>query len=134
MTLTEVLTAVTILLTSMAIAIPSLLQTRESYELQSAARMVESRMQSARIHAVTRNRDCRINVISPSTYLVECQGSNWETVETVSLPHGLMASASARPEFHQRGNVAPTGTITVWNSKGRSLRVIVNVNGRVRIQ
>jgi len=134
MTLTEVLIAVTILLTSMAIAIPSLLQTRESYELQSAARMVESRMQSARIHAVTRNRDCRINVISPSTYLVECQGSNWETVETVSLPHGLMASASARPEFHQRGNVAPTGTITVWNSKGRSLRVIVNVNGRVRIQ
>ena len=134
MTLTEVLTAVTILLTSMAIAIPLLLQTRESYELQSAARMVESRMQSARIHAVTRNRDCRINVISPSTYLVECQGSNWETVETVSLPHGLMASASARPEFHQRGNVAPTGTITVWNSKGRSLRVIVNVNGRVRIQ
>jgi len=134
MTLTEVLIAVTILLTSMAIAIPSLLQTRESYELQSAARMVESRMQSARIHAVTRNRDCRINVISPSTYLVECQGSNWETVETVSLPHGLMASASARPEFHQRGNVAPTGTITVWNSKGRSLRVIGNVNGRVRIQ
>ena len=134
MTLTEVLIAVTILLMSMAIAIPSLLQTRESYELQSAARMVESRMQSARIHAVTRNRDCRINVISPSTYLVECQGSNWETVETVSLPHGLMASASARPEFHQRGNVAPTGTITVWNSKGRSLRVIVNVNGRVRIQ
>jgi type II secretory pathway pseudopilin PulG len=134
MTLTEVLIAVTILLTSMVIAIPSLLQTRESYELQSAARMVESRMQSARIHAVTRNRDCRINVISPSTYLVECQGSNWETVETVSLPHGLMASASARPEFHQHGNVAPTGTITVWNSKGRSLRVIVNVNGRVRIQ
>jgi Tfp pilus assembly protein FimT len=134
MTLTEILIAVTILLTSMAISIPSLLQARESYELQSAARMVESRMQSARIDAVTRNRDCRVNVISLTTYVVECQGSSWEAVETVSLPHGLTVSASARPEFHQRGNVAPTGTITVWNSKGRSLRVIVNVNGRVRIQ
>ena len=134
MTLTEVLIAVTILLMSMAIATPSLLQERETYELLSAARMVESRMQSARIHAVTRNRDCRVNVTSPSTYQVECQGSSWETVETVSLPHGLTASASARPEFHERGNVAPTATITVWNSKGRSLRVIVNVNGRVRIQ
>jgi type II secretory pathway pseudopilin PulG len=134
MTLTEILIGVTILVTSMAIAIPSLLQQRETYDLQSAARMVESRMQSARIHAVTRNRDCRINLTSSSTYAVECQGSTWQTIETVVLPRGLTASASARPEFHERGNVAPTATITVWNSKGRSMRVIVNVNGRVRIQ
>ncbi len=134
MTLTEALIAVTILLTSMAIAIPSLLQARETWELQSAARMVESRMQSARIHAVTRNRDCRINLISSSTYAVECQRSSWDNIETVSLPRGMTVSANARPEFHERGNVAPTATITVWNSKGRSLRVIVNVNGRVRIQ
>ena len=80
--------------------------------------MVESRMQSARIHAVTRNRDCRINVTSSSTYAVECQGSTWETIETVSLPRGMTVSASARPEFHERGNVAPTATITVWNSQG----------------
>ena len=134
MTLTEVLIAVTILLMSMAIATPSLLQERENYELLSAARMVESRMQSARINAVTRNRDCRITLTSPSTYVVECQGSTWETIETVTTPRGITAAASARPEFHERGNVAPTATITVWNSKGRSMRVIVNVNGRVRIQ
>jgi Tfp pilus assembly protein FimT len=134
MTLTETCIAVTILLASTAIAIPSLLQARETYELQSAARMVESRMQSARIHAVTRNRDCRINLTSPLAYAVECQGTSWETIEAVSLPRGMTVSASARPEFHERGNVAPAATITVWNSKGRSLRVIVNVNGRVRIQ
>jgi len=134
MSLTETLVAVTILVMSMAFAIPSLLRSRSSYELQSAARMVESRMQSARIHAVTRNRDCRINVTSTTSYAVECQGATWETIETVELPHGLTVTSSARPEFHQRGNVAPTGTITVWNSQGRSLRVIVNVNGRVRIQ
>ena len=96
--------------------------------------MVESRMQSARIHAITRKRDCRINVTSSITYAVECQGSTWETIESVALPRGITLSASARPEFHERGNVGPTGTITVWNRSGRSLRVIVNINGRVRIQ
>ena len=96
--------------------------------------MVESRMHSARIHAVTRNRDCRINVTSLTSYAVECQGSAWETIETITLPRGLTISASARPEFHERGNVAPTATITVWDSMGHSMRVIVNVNGRVRVQ
>jgi len=134
MSLTETLVAVTILVTSIAIATPSLLRSREAYELQSAARMVESRMQSARILAVRSNRDCRINVTSTSSYAVECQATTWEAVETVSLPAGLTVTASARPVFHERGSVAPTATITVWNSRGRSLRVIVNVNGRVRIQ
>ena len=134
MSLTETLVAVTILVTSIAIATPSLLRSREAYELQSAARMVESRMQSARILAVRRNRDCRVNVTSTSSYALECQGTSWETIETVSLPRGLTVTASASPVFHERGSVAPTATITVWNSRGRNLRVIVNVNGRVRIQ
>jgi Tfp pilus assembly protein FimT len=85
MTLTEVLIAVTILLMSMAIATPSLLQARETYELQSAARMVESRMQSARIHAVTRNRDCRINHFTVDV-CGGMPGIDLETIETVSLP------------------------------------------------
>jgi hypothetical protein len=96
--------------------------------------MLETHMQAARIDAVTRNRDCRINVISPTSYAVECQGTTWDTVETVQLPRGITITANARPEFHERGNVAPTATLTVWNSSGRNLRVIVNVNGRIRIQ
>ena len=134
MSLTQTLVTVFLLLTSMAIAIPSLFRVRESYELQSAARMVESRMQSVRIYAVTCNRDCRINVTSTTSYAMECQGNTWETIESVTLPRGLTVTASARPEFHERGSVAPTATITVWNSLGKSLRVIVNINGRVRIQ
>ena len=134
MTLTETCIALTIMVTTVAVSTPSLLRSREIYELQSAARMVESRMQSARVHAITRNEDCRINVTSSTTYAVECQESTWETIDTVALPRGITVTASARPEFHERGNVAPTATITVWNRSGRSLRVIVNINGRVRIQ
>ena len=134
MSLTESLIAVAIMAITMAISTPSLLRAREIYELQAAARMVESRMQSARILAVTRNRDCRINVTSPATYVVECQGTAWQTIETITLPRGITVTASARPEFHERGSVAPTATVTVWNRSGGNLRVIVNVNGRVRIQ
>jgi hypothetical protein len=96
--------------------------------------MVESRMQSARINAVTRNRDCRLNVTSSTTYVVECQGTAWEPIESIAMPRSITITASARPEFHEHGNVAPTATITLWDSSGHSVRVIVNVNGRVRIQ
>jgi len=134
MSLTESLIAMAIMAITLAISAPSLLRARETYELQSAARIVESRMQLARILAVTRNRDCRINVTSPGTYAVECQGAVWESLEIIALPRGITVSASARPEFHQRGTVAPTATVTVWDRSGRNLRVIVNVNGRVRVQ
>jgi hypothetical protein len=134
MSLAESCVALSIMAATMAVSVPSLIRTREVYALNSAARMVESRMQSAKIRAVTRNQDCRINVISATSYVVECQGTAWTTVESVALPPGITVTSSARPEFHARGNVAPTGTITVWDRTGRNVRVIVNVNGRVRIQ
>ena len=134
MSLTELCVAVAIMLATAAITTPSLLRAREVYVLQSAARMVETRMHSARILAVTRNRDCRLNVTSATTYIVECQGTAWETVESITLPRSITISGTGRPEFHEHGNVAPTATLTVWDSSGHSVRVIVNVNGRVRIQ
>jgi hypothetical protein len=134
MSLSESCVALAIMAATMAVSVPSLIRTREVFELHSAARMVESRMQSAKIRAVTRNQDCRINVTSAMSYVVECQGAAWTAIESVSLPAGITVTASARPEFHARGNVAPTGTITVWDKAGRNIRVIVNVNGRVRIQ
>jgi type II secretory pathway pseudopilin PulG len=134
MSLTELCVAVAIMLTAAAISTPSLLRAREVYVLQSTARMVESRMQSARIQAVTRNRDCRLNVTSSTTYVVECQGSAWETIESITMPRAITIMGSARPEFHPHGNVAPTATLTLWDSMSHSVRVIVNVNGRVRIQ
>jgi Tfp pilus assembly protein FimT len=134
MSLSESLVALAIMAITMAASVPSLIRTREVYALHSAARMVESRMQSAKIRAVTRNQDCRINVTSSASYVVECQGTSWTTIESVSMPPGITVTASARPEFHARGNVAPTGTLTVWDKTGRNIRVIVNVNGRIRLQ
>jgi hypothetical protein len=90
-------------------------------------------MYSARVTAITRNQDCRLVVTSPSAYVTECQGTAWQVVDRVTLPKGITIAANARPEFHPRGNVSPTATLTLSNSR-RSIRVIVNVNGRVRLQ
>ena len=134
MSLTESCFALVIASVAMAITTPSLIRARETYVLNSAAHDVASRMYAARVAAITRNRDCRLRVTSTTSYAIECQGASWETIDSAALPGGITVSANARPEFHRRGNVAPTATVTLRNSVGESMRVIVNINGRVRIQ
>jgi hypothetical protein len=91
-------------------------------------------MYSAKINAITRNRDCRLNVTSPVAYIVECHAAIWETIDHVALPPGINISTNAKPTFHRRGTVVPTATVTLSDSTGHSIHVIVNVNGRVRLQ
>jgi hypothetical protein len=134
MSLTETCLGLAIAASAMVIATPSLLRAREEYVLRTAAHDVATKMYAAKIAAITRNRDCRLRVASPVSYITECQSAVWEPIETITLPRGITISANARPEFHRRGNVAPAATITVWDSMGHSVRVIVNINGRVRIQ
>ena len=134
MSLLESCLVLVIASTAMTISAPSLIHTRETYILKSAARDVATKMHAARIGAIARNRDCRLRIVSPAQYVVECQGATWELIDNVTLPRGMTVTGNARPEFHRRGNVSPTATFTVWNRAGQSVRVVVNVNGRVRIQ
>src|SRR5213593_1314144 len=134
MSLTETCLGLAIAASVMVIATPSLLRAREEYVLRSAAHDVATKMYSAKIAAITRNRDCRLRVTSAVSYVIECQGAVGEPIDTVTLPRGVTITANARPEFHRRGNVAQAATISVWDSAGHSVRVIVNINGRVRIQ
>jgi len=73
-------------------------------------------------------------VTSASSYVIECDEGSWRTIERLPMPRGITMNANARPEFHRRGNVSPTATVTLRNGVGTIRRVIVNVNGRVRIQ
>ena len=134
MSLLESCVSVAIVSTVTVIAAPSLMRARESYELDAAARQVASHLQSARIKAVSRNQDCRIRVDSQATYLIECQDALWRVDENIVLRRGFRIAATASPEFHRRGNVSPAATITIWDTGGRSKRVIVNITGRVRVE
>jgi Tfp pilus assembly protein FimT len=135
MTLTESCIAAAVVSTVMAIAVPSFVKAKETYTLTSAAHDVASKMHATRITAIARNQDCRLTVTSAASYVMECQsGSTWQLVEQASVPKNITVTANARPEFHRRGNVSPTATFTLSNPSGHTTRVVVNVNGRVKIQ
>jgi len=134
MSLTETCLGLAIAASVMVIATPSLLRAREEYVLRSAAHDVATKVYAAKFAAIPRIRDCRRRVTRPVPYVVECQGRVWGPGDTVALPRGITITANARPEFHRRGNVAPAATISVWDKAGHAVRVVVNLNGRVRIQ
>jgi hypothetical protein len=133
MSLLESCLTVALISTATMIAVPSLIRARESYELEATARQVAGKMQLTRIKAVSRNRDCRIRVNSEVSYIIECEDPLWRPDETVILPRGFRITANASPQFHRRGNASPAATISVWDSRGRSKRVIVNITGRIRV-
>jgi type II secretory pathway pseudopilin PulG len=134
MTLTESCVAAAVVSTVMAVALPPLNRARQTYVLSSAAHDVAGRMHFARISAINRNRDCRLSVTSAVSYVIECDEGSWRVIARLAMPQGITLSANARPEFHRRGNVSPAATFTLRNMAGTLRRVIVNVNGRVRIQ
>jgi len=136
MTLTESCIAAAVVSTLMAIAVPSFVRAKETYSLAAAARDVEAKMHATRIAAIVRNQDCRLTVTSAASYVMECQTatSSWEIVERIALSNDITVTANNRPEFHRRGNVSPTATFTIGNPAGKTMQVVVNVNGRVRVQ
>jgi hypothetical protein len=134
MSLIEICIVLALLCATFTASAPSLLRSRDVYLLNAAARDVAGRLYSARAHAVAEGRDCRIRIASMTSYVVECGNAAWEPIERVDLSHNITVTANARPEFHPRGTVAPTATIAVWDAAGRVKRIVVNVNGRVRVQ
>ena len=134
MSLLETCATIAIVSTVVIFAAPSLIKARENYQLESVARQVAGKMQWTRIKAISRNRDCRIRVNSQTSYVIECQDPDWRADENIQLSRGFRITATASPEFHVRGNVAPTATLTVWDSHSKTRRVIVNITGRVRVE
>jgi Tfp pilus assembly protein FimT len=134
MTLLESCASIAIVSTVAVFAVPSLIKARQSHQLQVVARQVAGKMQWTRIQSISRNRDCRVRVNSQTSYVVECEDPDWVIRETVSLPSGFRITATTSPEFHPRGNAAPTGTLTISGAQSQSKRVIVNITGRVRVE
>jgi type II secretory pathway pseudopilin PulG len=134
MTLLESSLSIAIVSITAIVAVPPLIRAHDSYELDSTARQVAGNLQSARIKAISRNRDYRVRVISPATYAIEREDPTWKLDEALLIPRGFRITATASPQFHRRGNASPAGTIIVWNRSGRSKKVVVNITGRIRIE
>src|SRR5262245_60738146 len=104
MSLSESCIAAVVVSTVMTISLPSLNRAKQTYTLRSAAHDVAARMHFTRIASIVRNRDCRITVTSAATYVIECDEAPWRVIERITMPRGITIEASARPEFHRRGN------------------------------
>lgn len=134
MTLLESSITVAILSVTAIVAVPPLIRARESYELDATARQVAGNLQAARVKALTRNRDYRVRITSPVTYVIELEDAMWKIDEALLVPRGFRITANASPQFHARGNASPTATLIVWSPSGRSKKIIVNITGRIRIE
>jgi type II secretory pathway pseudopilin PulG len=134
MTLLESSVTIAVISITVVVAVPSLIRARESYELESAARQVAGNLQSARVKAVSRNRDYRVRVTSQVTYAIEREDPTWKNDEALLVPRGFHITANASPQFHRRGNASPAATFIVWSPSGRSKMIVVNITGRIRIQ
>src|SRR5262245_36178983 len=89
MSLLESLVSIAIISTVVMFAAPSLIKARENYQLDAVARQVAGKMQWTRIKAISRSRDCRMRVSSPTSYVVECQYPEWRANEEIVLPAGF---------------------------------------------
>ena len=134
MSLLESCISVAIILTIGFFAAPSIMKARDNYQLDLVTRQVAGNTQWTRVKAISRSRDCRIRVVSSTSYAMECLDPVWIADQTVALPQGFQISANATPQFHKRGNVAPAATLTISDKHSHSKQVVINITGRVRVQ
>jgi Tfp pilus assembly protein FimT len=134
MSLLESCISVAIILTIGFFAAPSIMKARDNYQLDLVTRQVAGNTQWTRVKAISRSRDCRVRVVSSTSYAMECLDPVWIADQTVALPQGFQISASATPQFHKRGNVAPAATLTISDKHSHSKQVVINITGRVRVQ
>lgn len=134
MTLLELSVSVGILTVMSFFAAPSLIQARNNYQLDQVTRQVAANTQWTRVKAISRSRDCRVRIVSNTSYVMECLDPVWITDQTITLPSGFQISANASPNFHKRGNAVLAATLTISDSHGHFKQVVINITGRVRVQ
>lgn len=152
--LVENLISAVIATTAIAAAAPGFERTLQLQRLESAAALLETDLQHARSLAVTQNRALRFEMRSGTTgacYVVHagrpgdclCEDRPAATCSNSTAPLrseafsgqgrlGIRATAASFIFDPTLGTVTPTSSIDISNRRGDTLRLVVNVMGRVR--
>lgn len=154
-TLVELMIVIGVMLTAMAIAVPTYHVTiKPSADLKGASQRIFSDMQLARLRAVSENVDYGLAFSAGPTYQVfkdvdgdlVCDGG--ESVKTVVLTDdystvqydtsqgggdGIDFSGGTAFTMTPRGLPSASGSVFLVNSKGDSKRVTVNAMGGIAI-
>lgn len=153
LTLVEALMTTAVLAVTTGTALPSLTSMAQRHRLEGATAQLETEMQYARSLAVTDRRAVRFSFNADeagSCYVIHtgsagacrCEGegavctgdASAIRAVTYRAADGLrVTSNSASFMFDPtKGTVTPTATIQVGNARGDTLKLVVNILGRVR--
>jgi type II secretory pathway pseudopilin PulG len=117
-------------------AVPGVHRINQEWALLGGTRMIESSLLWARMRAIAANDSLAFIIEQEGKlfYWREPDGTKISSTEHW-LPAGIrIISSPKKPlRFYQHGNAVPAGTFVVQGAAG-TYRVIVNVQGRIRIQ
>ena len=114
------------------IALPTLSKSQQIYRLSAATTTIQSRLNYARIQAISQNTDCRIRVVNSSSYVLERWVSgSWQVAQTYNMASDVSVSASGTAEFHPRGNANAAATFTVTRQNVGTRQIAVAASGYI---
>jgi type IV fimbrial biogenesis protein FimT len=147
LTLLELLTVIAIVSIMVTIAVPNYMEWVHSSRLKSAAQTLMTDLSLARMHAIKANDPTKVGVkilFSSSDYTMFIDSNKDNIVDLteqilkdVDLPSGISVSANTLTGnmalFHKTGWARP-GSVTISRSDGKSIKIIVNAVGRIRME
>ena len=130
----DVLVATALIAILYAIAVPRYRELQGPYASSSAASVVASAFQAARMRAIATNSNVRLTYNSGTkSYTIDRQiGGSWTTEVTNQMPTGVTLSASGNPQFSRTGVLNGDFTVTV-TANGTTRTVNINVLGKTTI-
>ncbi|MFZ5943369.1 MAG: pilus assembly FimT family protein [Bacillota bacterium] len=135
-TIIELVLVVVILGILATLVYPSASDIISSQRLQSTAKEILSDLRIAQQLAISKENNTRIifnnsSSTPPNTYFVKNVTAN-ETIKEATLPPGITINTSKIIDFNIVGTTQ-NDTITLKNTKGETLFVVVYMKGRFRI-
>ena len=122
---------------------PSIGEWLDNFRIRQAARDIASHLQLAKIRAISRRLEYRVNFdVANNQYRLWVNDGGWipdpEGV-VLSTPRGVDITSAgfsggvSRAEFNPNGT-ASSGHVTIDNDKGKKFDIVVHYTGRIKIK
>ena len=132
LTIMELIIAMMVLATLLAISSPLIAQFSSGYKLRGAAREVATDLQFARLLAVKENKDFQVVFGSDSYQVVRVSDGYVAKSRSFSLDYPEVSLSAPAVPFNSRG-ISTSTTITVSNPMGTK-NITVGATGRVKLK
>jgi type IV fimbrial biogenesis protein FimT len=145
-TLLELLTIIAIISTLVTIAVPNYMEWVHSSRLKTTSQTLMTDLSMSRMHAIKANPDTDgVTVLfSSSGYIIFIDSNKNSVVDSteqvlkdVDFPFGISLTAITftgnKAIFHKTGYMG-AGSVTISRSDGKSIKIIVNAVGRIRME